>query len=54
MFLVSNFKRLHLSNDFKRVDTLPVPIIADEEKGHEVEVVMRYNSKGANCLVPVM
>ena len=45
VFHVSNLKRFHWSEEFKRGEQPPSPIVVDGEEEHEVEAILRHKGK---------
>ena len=50
VFHVSNLKRFHQSEEFKRVELPPSPIVVDGEEEFEVEAIPRHKGTGARHL----
>ena len=54
VFHISNLKRFHRSEEFKREEQPPSPIVVDGEEEYEVEATLRHKGKGAQRLYLVM
>ena len=54
VFHVSNLKRFHWSEEFKRVERPPSPIVIDGEEESEVETILRHKGTGAWHLYQVL
>ena len=54
IFHVSNLKRFHRSEEFKRVERPPSPIVVDGEEEFEVEAILWHKGTGAWRLYQVL
>ena len=54
VFHVSNLKRYHRSDEFKRTEKPPPPVLIEGEEEYEVEAILRHKGKGARRLYLVL
>ena len=54
VFHVLNLKRFHRSEEFKRVERLPSPIVANGEEEFKVEAILRHKGTCAQRLYQVL
>ena len=51
---MSNLKRFKRSEEFKREERLPSPVMVDGEEEHQAEAILRHKGKGVRRLYLVM